>query len=279
MNRLTRRDTLLASAGTLAGATLLHAGRALADVPAADVPAPKFDVEKGAALKVLRPSKFVEGDERLFAENTKKFIAQYGVQVDSRQRELGGSAAQDGGRGEHRQRPRHRPRLVGRPAQVPAKCLDLTDLAEYLGPEVRRLVSDRRAYGKASGRQVDRHAGRRLGGRIVYRKSWVNEAGFESMPKDLDGFLKLCQALKKNGHPIGLALGNARGRRQRLVHWLMWTFGGSVVDQNDQVTINSKETIEALKYGKALAETFIPGVTLLARPVATTRRSSPAKSA
>ena len=39
----------------------------------------------------------------------------------------------------------------------------------------------------------------------------------------------------------------------------MWTFGGSLTDENDQVTINSKETIEALKYGKELAATFIPG--------------------
>ena len=58
MNRLTRRDTLLAGAGALAGATLLRPGGVLADVPAADVPAPKFEVEKGAALKVLRPSNF-----------------------------------------------------------------------------------------------------------------------------------------------------------------------------------------------------------------------------
>jgi multiple sugar transport system substrate-binding protein len=32
-----------------------------------------------------------------------------------------------------------------------------------------------------------------------------------------------------------------------------------VVDEEDQVIINSPETIEALKYGKALYDTFIPG--------------------
>ena len=47
----------------------------------------------------------------------------------------------------------------------------------------------------------------------------------------------------------------------------MWTFGGSLTDENNQVIINSKETIEALKYGKELAATFIPGRRLLARPV------------
>ena len=65
--------------------------------------------------------------------------------------------------------------------------------------------------------------------------------------------------LKANGHPIGFALGNATGDANSWCHWLMWTFGGSLTDENDQVTINSKETIEALKYGKELAATFIPG--------------------
>ena len=39
------------------------------------------------------------------------------------------------------------------------------------------------------------------GGRCVYRKSWVNEAGYDEIPADLDGFLDLCQKLKTNGHP------------------------------------------------------------------------------
>ena len=43
-------------------------------------------------------------------------------------------------------------------------------------------------------------------------------------------------------------------------YWALWTFGGSVVDPNDHVTLDSKETVEALKYAKALSETFIPGV-------------------
>ena len=42
-------------------------------------------------------------------------------------------------------------------------------------------------------------------------------------------------------------------------YWLVMAFGGKMVDENQKVTINSKETIEALKYGKALYETFIPG--------------------
>jgi multiple sugar transport system substrate-binding protein len=39
----------------------------------------------------------------------------------------------------------------------------------------------------------------------------------------------------------------------------MWAHGGAVVDENDQVILNSKETVESLKYAKALYDTFIPG--------------------
>jgi multiple sugar transport system substrate-binding protein len=97
------------------------------------------------------------------------------------------------------------------------------------------------------------------GGRVVYRKSWVGEAGYDDIPTDVDKFLDLCGKLKANGHPAGLALGNAVGDGNAWCQWVMWAFGGSLTDENDQVTINSKETIEALKYAKALHATFIPG--------------------
>ena len=104
------------------------------------------------------------------------------------------------------------------------------------------------------------------GNRVVYRKSWVNEAGYDTIPGDLDGFLDMSTKLKAKGHPIGFALGNATGDANSWCHWLMWTFGGSLTDENDQVIINSKETVEALKYGKELYRDLHPGHALLARP-------------
>ena len=79
------------------------------------------------------------------------------------------------------------------------------------------------------------------------------------MPADTDKLLDLCQKLKKSGHPAGFTTGHAVGDGNAYCHWLVWAFGGKMVDQNQHVTINSKETIEALKYGKALYATFIPG--------------------
>ena len=46
---------------------------------------------------------------------------------------------------------------------------------------------------------------------IVYRESMVKAAGFDTFPKDTDGFLKLRRRCKDKGTPGGMALGNATG--------------------------------------------------------------------
>jgi multiple sugar transport system substrate-binding protein len=145
------------------------------------------------------------------------------------------------------------------PHKFPGRCVDLSDVATYLGEKYGGWYPLAEKYGKnEDGQWIAMPVGA-SGGRVVYRKSWVNEAGFETVPTDHDGFLKLCQALKDKGHPAGLALGNAEGDANAWCHWLIWSHGAKLCDAEDQVTINSKETVEALKYGKALYDTFIPG--------------------
>jgi len=76
---------------------------------------------------------------------------------------------------------------------------------------------------------------------------------------ELDGFLELNRALKGIGKPAGMALGHASGDGNAWVHWCLWSHGGSLVDENDQVIIDSPETEAALNYAKALYESWIPG--------------------
>ena len=97
------------------------------------------------------------------------------------------------------------------------------------------------------------------GNALVYRESQMKAAGFASVPKDIDGFLKLMKALKDKGTPGGFALGNATGDGNTWTHWLVWSFGGKLVDEKNEVVINSPETIRALEYVKELYETFVPG--------------------
>ncbi len=40
---------------------------------------------------------------------------------------------------------------------------------------------------------------------------------------------------------------------------MLWGFGGKLADENNNVAINSKETIAALEYAKELYQTFMPG--------------------
>jgi multiple sugar transport system substrate-binding protein len=95
---------------------------------------------------------------------------------------------------------------------------------------------------------------------MVYRKSIVEKAGFSEFPKDTDGFLKLCQALKEKGlAPAGFTQGHGVGDGNNYAHWLLWSHGGKMVDENNKVTINSPETIDAIKYSMELYKTFIPG--------------------
>jgi multiple sugar transport system substrate-binding protein len=93
----------------------------------------------------------------------------------------------------------------------------------------------------------------------VWRKSAVNAAGYDAPPDDLEKYLDLCRKLNKAGKPPGFALGNAVGDGNGFANWLVWAHGGYLVDEDNKVAINRKETVEALKYLQELYKTFIPG--------------------
>src|SRR5437870_2458525 len=81
MRKITRREFLKASAGAVAGGVLgVGAGVGIDEAKAtADAWTPQID--KGAKLRVVRWNKFVQGDETLWMQNTKKFTEQYKVDV------------------------------------------------------------------------------------------------------------------------------------------------------------------------------------------------------
>jgi multiple sugar transport system substrate-binding protein len=256
MRDFTRRDSLKAGAGLVAGAAI---GSNLGLRPAfGQEPTIDLKPEAGATLRVLRPAKFVAGDEKLWLENTQKYTEQTGVQVkvesqgweDLRPK---AAVAANVGKG---------PDVVygwyDDAHQYPEKLVDLTDLGEYLGAKYGGWYDVCKKFGMREGKWISIPLGA-AGARIVYRISMLKEAGFDAWPTDLDGMLKVTQALAKIGKPGGLALGNAVGDGNTWCHWLVWSFGGKMVDENDQVVINSPETIRALEYAKELYATFVPG--------------------
>jgi len=255
MSNINRRDFLKTGVGIAAGAALgpaLGAGDAHAQW--SNTP------EQGAKLRVLRWKRFVQGDEDMWTENTKKFTQATGidVRVDSEGWEdvrPKAAVAANVGSGPDI--------IVGwfdDPHQYPDKLIDVTDLAGYLGKKYGGWYDVCIKYGS-------REAGRVwiaiplgiIGNAIVYRDSHVKAAGFDGIPNDSEGLLKLSQAMKAKGTPPGFALGKAVGDGNNWVHWLLWSHGGKLVDKSGNVAINSPETIASLEYAKKLYETFIPG--------------------
>ena len=252
MTRITRRHFLQASAaaGAALGAPMLARESSAQEL--------SFKPEPGAKLRVLRWKRFVQGDEDQWLANTKKFTEKTGIEVtvdaenweDVRPK---AAVAANIGSG---------PDIIlstnDDSHQYPDKLLDLGDLCEYLGGKYGPWYPSALAYGKSGGRWIALPLG--SGGHCMnYRESHVKAAGFKEFPKDTDGLLKLCQGLKKNGTPAGFALGNATGDANGWCHWLLWAFGGRMVDEQNKVAINSRETANALEYAKELYPTFVPG--------------------
>jgi multiple sugar transport system substrate-binding protein len=144
------------------------------------------------------------------------------------------------------------------PHKFPEKLVDLTDLANYLGGKYGGWYDVCKQYGMRNNRWIALPQGT-PGACLNYRVSHLRAAGFEQFPKDSATFLKMCQALKAKGTPVGFALGHATGDANSWCHWVLWGHGGKLVDEKNNVTINSPETIAALEYAKQLADTFVSG--------------------
>ena len=247
--------------GAMAAALAMARQATGQSIPKADVAAPKWPVEKGASLRMLRPARFVEPDEVIFRANTAKFAKEFGVEVkvdfvgweDIRQQT---AVSANTGAG---------PDLILGWAEDPHiysdKVIELSDVAEYLGKKYGGWMFLGEKYGKKAG--TNNWIGLPMGGSggpMVYRASAVKEAGFDKIPEDHAGFLKLCQALKKLNKPAGFSLGNAVGDANGFANWMLWSHGGALVDENGKVIINSKETINALNFVKELYPSFVSGV-------------------
>jgi multiple sugar transport system substrate-binding protein len=256
MATFTRRGFLKTTAGIAVGAALANAGGLT--LPEAAAAESSIIPEKDAKLRVLRWKRFVQGDEDQWLRNTTKFSKKTGVEirVDSEQWEdLRAKAAvvanEDRG-----------PDIIlgwyDDPQLYPHKLVDVSDVANYLGRKYGGWYDIFRKYGTRDGAWIALPLGV-VPGSLVYRESMIKAAGFDSIPKDTENFLKLCRALKANNTPPGFSYGHAVGDANSFCHWLLWSHGGKLVDNNNNVVINTKEVIDAVEYAKDLYSSFIPG--------------------
>ncbi len=217
-----------------------------------------YTPEPGAKLELLRWKRFVQSEEESFIKLVDAFTQATGVPVTILNESLDdvqpkAAVAANVGSG-----PDIFWGLYSLPFLFPDHTLDVTDLADYLGAKYGGWAPSAIKYGMLGDRWIDIPAAYNAN-LINYRKSAVKEAGFSEVPMDTDGFLELNRALKGIGKPAGMALGHASGDGNAWVHWCLWSHGGSLVDENDQVIIDSPETEAALNYAKALYESWIPG--------------------
>jgi multiple sugar transport system substrate-binding protein len=249
---LVGRGTALAAAGALTGPALLDWAKAWAQT------AP-WKPEKSAALSLLRWKYFVQSEDDQFVKLIDAFTKATGVKVTiSRESyedvQPKASVAANTGAG-----PDMFWGLYSLPHLFPQKCVDMTDVADYLGKKYGGWVESAQKYGM-SGKKWIAVPICYSGNMLNYRLEASKKAGFSKFPTTNDAFLEYTKAMKANNTPGGFALGHASGDGNAWVHWCLWSNGGNVVDKNDKVTINSPETEKALNYAKALYANMIPGV-------------------
>jgi multiple sugar transport system substrate-binding protein len=145
------------------------------------------------------------------------------------------------------------------PFKFADKLIALREVADYLGAKYGGWNKIARKYGMKGERWIALPQGA-SGGAMNCPISTPRKAGFEEFPKDLAGYLKLCQGQKAAGKPPGFALRHATGDTNDWVQSCMWAHGGKAVDDHDNVVIDSPDTRAALEYAKQLYPTYIEGV-------------------
>jgi multiple sugar transport system substrate-binding protein len=256
-NFLTRRSllqntTAAAAAGALASPALLDWARAWA------LEAP-WKPEPNAQLSMLRWKYFVQAEDDAFLQVLDAFAKATGVKVTvSRESyedvQPKASVAANTGAG-----PDLFWGLYSLPHLFPQKCIDVTDVAEYLDKKYGPWAASAVKYGKSGNKWIAIPVCY-TGSLMNYRISSLQKAGFSKFPATTDEFLECAKATKKNGTPGGMALGHAPGDGNTWIYWCLWAFGGNIVDQNDKVILNSPETAKALEWAKQLYDNMVPGV-------------------
>lgn len=88
---------------------------------------------------------------------------------------------------------------------------------------------------------------------IAVRTDLIAELG-EDLPDTWDDVRRIGAKLKQQGHPVGIQISHCFDSNA-ILRGIIWSWGGKLVEEDSKtVAINSKETIEAYKFIKALYE-------------------------
>jgi multiple sugar transport system substrate-binding protein len=90
-----------------------------------------------------------------------------------------------------------------------------------------------------------------IGGMIAYRKSWFEEVGYGKFPATWQEYHEAGKKLKAKGRPIGQTLGHTFGDAPTFSYPYLWSWGGKEVDEKGKVVLDSKATVESVKFMQA----------------------------
>lgn len=126
--------------------------------------------------------------------------------------------------------------------------VDMTELAEDLSSKEGGLYKYARSI-CSNGKMFMGMPWAVIGAMIAYRKSWLEEVGATTFPDTWEAYRDVGKKLKAKGHPLGQTLGHTFGDAPTFTYPYLWSWGGKEVEADGKtVVINSKETIESVKF-------------------------------
>ncbi|HTZ37055.1 MAG TPA: extracellular solute-binding protein [Stellaceae bacterium] len=140
-------------------------------------------------------------------------------------------------------------------AQLYAESLvDLSELAEARGKAEGGYFDTARAVAN-DGKRWLAMPFTILGVLYVNRTSWFAEEGVtqENFPKTWEAYRAVGKKMKPKGRPFGQTLAHAFGDGPAGWYPYLWSWGGKEVEADGKtVTLNSKETLESVKFAVAM---------------------------
>jgi multiple sugar transport system substrate-binding protein len=131
--------------------------------------------------------------------------------------------------------------------------VDVSDIAEEIGKTQGGFFDTARAVAN-DGKKWIAVPYTIVGALLVNRTSWFAEAGYnaEKFPQTWDEYRSVGKGLKAKGRPYGQTLAHAFGDGPAFWYPYLWSWGGKEVEEDGKtVALNSKETVESVKFAVA----------------------------
>ena len=125
--------------------------------------------------------------------------------------------------------------------------VDVSDIAEKIGKAGGGFYKQSRDVAVSGGKFIA-VPWSVVGLMIAYRKSWLNEVGATKFPTTWEEYREVGTKLKAKGRPIGQTMGHTFGDAPAFSYPYLWSWGGAEVDAKGKVVLNSKGTVESVKF-------------------------------